>query len=136
MIRDEFLKKQQDEKLTTKELAGIRAVGERAYYTSALPKINSIIKSMNLMAIILFIMAVALTAVDVYTITVLKTIGGGFGEWFSIILPVILYILVAVWVFFVKKRYVNRYKKYQNRIKLLTQNEMQKQQKIYNKIKN
>lgn len=134
MIRDEFIKKQNEEKLTPKEIAGIRQMGERAYYTSSLPRITALLKSFNLLALILLIMAVALIAVDVYTIIVTHKIGGGFGEWFSIILPFILLLVASVWYFIVRKSYLNRFKRYQQKIKSISRNEMLKQQKIYDKI--
>ena len=65
MIRDEFLK-QQDKDLSTKDIVGIKTMGERAYYIITLNKTNSLIKNLNFTTITMMVIAIFTTLLLVY----------------------------------------------------------------------
>ena len=134
MIRDEFKKIQKEEKLSAKEISGIRELGERAFYTSNLPKIVSSIKGLNAFAITCLILSAIMGAVTVLYIISLKKIGGSVGAWISFIAPIIMLTYAIIWFLFIKKALVKKYDRYRAKIAEITRQEMQKQQAIYNKL--
>ncbi len=134
MIRDEFKKIQKEEKLTAKEIAGIRELGERAFYSSNLPKIISSITGLNTLAITCLIMGSIMTLIFVLYVVSTGKIGGSVGAWVSFISTIVTLSYALLWFFVFKKILVKKYEKYRLKIAELTKREMQKQQAIYTKL--
>ena len=134
MIRDEFKKIQKEEKLSSKEIAGIRELGERAFYTSKLPKIISTIKGLNAFAITCLILSAFMIFMFILYYISLKKIGGSVGAWISFISPIIMLSYSFLWFLVFKKILIKKRERYRKRIAELTRREIQKQQAIYNKL--
>ncbi len=134
MIRDEFLKKQ-DKDLSTKDLVGVRTMGERAYYINTLNKTNSLIKNLNFTTISMTVIAVILTILLVYIAVEFKGLNSGYAI-FGLIFNIILWVWLIVWLVIVKP-YLNKKKqKFDAYMKELTDREMNKQKSILNKLNN
>ena len=134
MIRDEFKKIQKEEKLTAKEIAGIRELGERAYYSVNLPKIISSIKGLNTFAITCLILSAVMLSFLILYIASTGKIGGSVGGWITFIAPIVMVLYAIIWFLFIKRRLINKCEKYRLKIAEITKREMQKQQAIYNKL--
>ena len=134
MIRDEFKKIQKEEKLSAKEIAGIRELGERAFYSCNLPKIISTIKGLNTFAITSIILSAFMLLIFSIYLVANGKIGGSFGAWVSFISPIILLTYALLWFLVFKGLLIKKYERYRLKIAEITKREMQKQQAIYNKL--
>ncbi len=112
MIRDEFIKQQNEKKLSTKEMQKIRQFGERSFYTKEINRITSYSKPLTFSFIILSVLLVIVAAP-----LVLILIGGGkltSENLFPIISVVLMALMLIGWfcVFLpLGKKKVKRYKK-------------------------
>ncbi len=135
MIRDEFKKIREEEKLSVKEISGIRELGERAFYTSNLPKIISTIKGLNSLAITFLALGSIMTLVFIWYAVSLGKIGGSVGAWIAFISPIIAFTYSILWFTVFKRMLVKKHNRYSAKIAEITKREMQKQQAIYNKLR-
>ena len=112
MIRAEFIKQQNEKKLSTKEMQQIRHFGERSFYTKEINRITGYSKPLTFSFIILSVLLVIVAAP-----LVLILIGGGkltSENLFPIISVVLMALMLISWfcVFLpLGKKKVKRYKK-------------------------
>ena len=128
MIRDDF-KKQQGNKVTSKEMDKIRKMGERQYYSSSLVKLKDMVKAFNftntLTLIICFLplaMLVVSIIADASTLGVL--------EWVCFGLLSLIMIWVILWFLVIKGSTLKKIERYQEKLKEINEKEMQKQKAI------
>ena len=135
MIRDEFKKIREEEKLSAKEISGIRELGERAFYTSNLPKIISTIKGLNLLAITFLILSAIMLPAFILYLAFFGKMAGSVGSWIAIASPIIMVTYSVLWFTVFKRSLINKYNRYSAKIAQITNREMLKQQAIYNKLR-
>ncbi len=129
MIRDEFIKQQKEESLSSKEIQKIRAMGERAFYTTQINNIMTISRVLNFSCVVLAVMLV-MTA----TPLVLGYIAeDGFSG--SVLVPTIivcvLSLLVLGWFFVLRPLWKKKLKKYQTALESVREKQLQKQKTIF-----
>ncbi len=132
MIRDEFIKQQKDKKISTKEMAKIRRLGERPFYTNEIAKLTSLRKTINLSCIIVGILLVIVTAVMLIAIISTKT----FVQ--SLIAPLIIVVafwaLILSWTFIIRPQVKKKVAKYNAELDRIREENLAKQRKIYENI--
>ena len=132
MIRDEFLQKQQEKKLSSKDMSAMRSMGERAFYTTKIAKYDKLIKTLNVSVVaVLFILVVATIPIILAIFT--KTFGSGM--IFPTVLAGVLYALVMIWCFLMKPNLKKKIQAYSNELATLREKELKKQKAIYEKMK-
>ena len=134
MIRDEFLN-QQDKDLSTKDIVGIKTMGERAYYISTLNKTNSLINNLNFTTISLLVIAIITTLLLVY----MGIQDGMFSSnyyIFGFIFAIILWVWIILWVAILNPCLKKKKQKFQGYMKKLSDREITKQKSIYGKLNN
>ena len=129
MIRDEFIKQQKEDSLSSKEIQKIRAMGERVFYTTQINKIISYTKVLNFSCIIVAIMVV-LTSIPL----ILGYLANyAFSE--SVLVPTIIVVAFALavlgWFFVIKPNWKKKLKKYQTALETLREQDIQKQKNIF-----
>ena len=129
MIRDEFIKQQKEENLSSKEIQKIRAMGERVFYTTQINKILNYTKALNFSCIIVAVMLV-LTSVPL----ILGYIANyAFSE--SVLVPTIIVVAFTLavigWFFVLKPSWKKKLKKYQAALEAVREKEAQKQKAIF-----
>ena len=129
MIRDEFIKQQKEESLSSKEIQKIRAMGERAFYTTQINKILNYTKVLNFSCIIVAIMVV-LTSVPL----ILGYLAN-YAFSSSVLVPTIIVVAFALavlgWFFVLKPSWKKKLKKYQTALEILREQDIQKQKNIF-----
>ncbi len=129
MIRDEFIKQQKEESLSSKEIQKIRAMGERAFYTTQINKILNYTKVLNFSCIIVAIMVV-LTSVPL----ILGYLAN-YAFSSSVLVPTIIVVAFALavlgWFFVIKPNWKKKLKKYQTALETLREQDIQKQKNIF-----
>ena len=129
MIRDEFIKQQKEDSLSSKEIQKIRAMGERVFYTTQINKIISYTKVLNFSCIIVAIMVV-LTSIPL----ILGYLANyAFSE--SVLVPTIIVVAFALavlgWFFVLKPIWKKKLKKYQTALEVVREKDIQKQKNIF-----
>ena len=129
MIRDEFIKQQKEDSLSSKEIQKIRAMGERVFYTTQINKIISYTKVLNFSCIIVAIMVV-LTSIPL----ILGYLANyAFSE--SVLVPTIIVVAFALavlgWFFVLKPVWKKKLKKYQTALEAVREKDIQKQKNIF-----
>ena len=129
MIRDEFIKQQKEESLSSKEIQKIRAMGERAFYTMQINKILNYTKVLNFSCIIVAIMVV---------LTSIPLILGYLANYAfssSVLVPTIIVVAFALavlgWFFVHKPSWKKKLKKYQTALEIIREQDIQKQKNIF-----
>ena len=129
MIRDEFIKQQKEENLSSKEIQKIRSMGERVFYTTQINKIINYTKALNFSCIVVAVMLV-LTSVPL----ILGYIAN-YAFSSSVLIPTIIVVAFALavigWFFFLKPNWKKKLKKYQTALEELREKDMQKQKVIF-----
>ncbi|MBO5851666.1 MAG: hypothetical protein J6R29_04995 [Clostridia bacterium] len=135
MIRDEFKKIREEERLSAKEISGIRELGERAFYTSNLPKIISTLKGFNSLAITFLVLSIIMLSIFILYVVSLGKIGGSVGAWIAFISPIIMLTYSILWFTVFKRMLIKKHNRYKAKIAEISKREMQKQQAIYTKLR-
>ncbi len=129
MIRDEFLKQKSEKKVSAKEMAKLRKMGERSFYTNEITKLTNIRKTVNLSVWIVGVLLVIITAIMLYAIIASRT----FVQ--SLILPVVVvsafWIMILSWLFIFKPQLKKKVAKYKVELDKIREESLQKQRKIY-----
>ncbi|MBQ3234836.1 MAG: hypothetical protein IJA97_01615 [Clostridia bacterium] len=133
MIRDEFLKQQKEKKLSAKELEKIRQMGERPFYTNQISRLSSLKKTVDLSTIIVGIF-LAITTATIVAIIILA------GEFLSsLIAPVavisVFWLVILSWYLVIRPILKKKLAKYMVELDRVRKEDLEKQQKIYAKIK-
>lgn len=133
MIRDEFLKQQKEKKLSAKELEKIRQMGERPFYTNQISRLSSLKKTVDLSTIIVGIFLAITTA----TIVAIIILAGKFLS--SLIAPVavisVFWLAILSWYLVIRPITKKKLAKYMVELDRVRKEDLEKQQKIYAKIK-
>lgn len=128
MIRDEF-KKQQGNKVTSKEMDKIRKMGERQYYSSSLVKLKDMVKAFNFTNTLTLIICLLPLAMLVVSIIVDASTLGVL-EWVCFGLLSLIMIWVLLWFLVIKGSTLKKIERYQEKLKEINEKEMQKQKAI------
>lgn len=136
MIRDEFKNLQKNEKLSTKEIEGIRRLGERSYYTTEINKILMNKKSITFSTWFTFVFGIAITViVIVYAVVRLQFLFELLGI-IGLTVAILTNTWTVLWFFVFKKNFDKKIEYYRQKLKELKIKEMKKQKSIqafYNK---
>lgn len=136
MIRDEFKNLQKNEKLSTKEIEGIRRLGERSYYTTEINKILMNKKSITFSTWFTFVFGIAITViVIVYAVVRLQFLFELLGI-IGLTVAILTNTWTVLWFFVFKKNFDKKIEYYRQKLKELKIKEMEKQKSIqafYNK---
>lgn len=129
MIRDEFLKQRKDKNVSTKEMAKIRKMGERSFYTNEIAKLTNLRKTFNLSVCIVGVLLIIVTTIMLYAIIASRT----FVQ--SLILPLSVvsafWLLIISWLFIFKPQLKKKVAKYKVELDRIREESLQKQRKIY-----
>ncbi|MBR6736911.1 MAG: hypothetical protein IKL82_00910 [Clostridia bacterium] len=132
MIRDEFLKNEMG--LTPKELKGVKEKGERAYFSSEIMSLTSLVKTFNFSLLVIAVMALAATAILVYVL-----FDGDFkltGEFIAFLIVDGVMVLLLIGWFFIGRPLINKkIKRYKSIMQEITEQEMLKNTKIFKNVK-
>ena len=128
MIRDEFIKKQKESNLSSREMDKIRKVGERVFYTTEINKITSYTKVFNFSFIIIAIMVVII-AIPI----VLAYFVDGFSLSLFLYTLIVVFFLIVVlgWFIIFLPRGKKKVVKYKAELERLRELDMQKQRIIF-----
>lgn len=132
MIRDEFIKQQNDKKISTKEMAKVRQMGERPFYTNEITKLTSLRKTINLSCIIVGILLAIVTVVMLVAIISTKTFVQSLIAPFIIV--VAFWILILSWTFIFRPQLKKKVEKYNVELDRIREENLSKQRKIYENI--
>ena len=129
MIRDEFIKQQKEEKLSTKEMQKIRKFGERVFYTKEINRITNYTKALNFSAIMVAVML----AVVGSPVLVVWVSGGTFTseDLFSIIAVSVMAVLLLCWFLIILPLEKRKVKRYKIAVEELREKESQRQKIIF-----
>ncbi len=130
MIRDEFIKQQNEKKLSNKEMQAIRSKGERVYYTTQITKLSDAKKTMNFSCAIILVMVV-LVSIPL----IIGYIADGFSEsvlWQTIVIA-LFYLAIILWFTVFLPSINKKINRYVSELEALRQRDMQKQKTIYTK---
>ena len=129
MIRDEFIKQQKEKKLSSKEMQKIRAVGERAFYTTQINNIINYSKALNFSCVVVGVM---LIIVSIPLILGYLADGGFSG---SVLIPTIIVVVFAIavlsWFIIFRPLLKKKLKKYQSELEAVREKDMQKKKTIF-----
>jgi hypothetical protein len=129
VIRDEFIKQQKDKKISTKEMAKVRQLGERSFYTNEITKLTNLRKTINLSSIIVGVLLSLVTGVMLFAIISTRT----FVQ--SLIAPVVIvsifWALILSWLFIIKPKIKKKVAKYNAELDRIREEGLAKQRKIY-----
>lgn len=132
MIRDEFLKQQSKDKLSPKQMAEIRQLGERGYYIKRINKLMDFNKMMNFTSIVVGIMLILL-AIPMALGLMAEGFTGKVLLMFLLFIAFALTIILWLTVFLPKNK--TTIQRCNAQLEELRQKELEKQRQIYNKIK-
>ena len=128
MIRDEFIKKQNEANLSPKEMDKIRKVGERVFYTTEINKIINYTKVFNFSFII-----VAVMVLIILVPIILAYFVEGFSTnllFYTLIVAFFL-IIVLGWFLIFRPRGKKKIAKYKAELERLREIDLQKQRIIF-----
>lgn len=133
MIRDEFLKQQQEKNLSSKEMDRIRKMGERSFYTGEVNRLTNLKKTFNLSSIIVGVLLVLVTAVML--IAWIAT--GVFVKSFILPLAVVVafWVLLLGWFIFFRPSVNKKIEKYKQALDQIRKESLDRQRKIYDNLK-
>jgi hypothetical protein len=133
MIRDEFLKQQQEKNLSSKEMDRIRKMGERSFYTGEVNRLTNLKKTFNLSSIIVGVLLVLVTAVML--IAWIAT--GVFVKSFILPLAVVVgfWVLLLGWFIFFRPSVNKKIVKYKQILDNIRKESLDRQRKIYDNLK-
>jgi fatty acid desaturase len=133
MIRDEFLKQQQEKNLSSKEMDRIRKMGERSFYTGEVNRLTNLKKTFNLSSIIVGVLLVLVTAVML--IAWIAT--GVFVKSFILPLAIVVgfWVLLLGWFIFFRPSVNKKIVKYKQILDNIRKESLDRQRKIYDNLK-
>ncbi|MBR3804435.1 MAG: hypothetical protein IKJ14_03750 [Clostridia bacterium] len=133
MIRDEFLKQQQEKNLSSKEMDRIRKMGDRSFYTGEVNRLTNLKKTFNLSSIIVGVLLVLVTAVML--IAWIAT--GVFVKSFILPLAVVVgfWVLLLGWFIFFRPSVNKKIEKYKQALDQIRKESLDRQRKIYDNSK-
>ena len=133
MIRDEFLKQQQEKNLSSKEMDRIRKMGERSFYTGEVNRLTNLKKTFNLSSIIVGVLLVLVTAVML--IAWIAT--GVFVKSFILPLAIVVafWVLLLGWFIFFRPSVNKKIEKYKQALDQIRKESLDRQRKIYDNLK-
>ena len=128
MIRDEFLKQQQEKNLSSKEMDRIRKMGERSFYTGEVNRLTNLKKTFNLSSIIVGVLLVLVTAVML--IAWIAT--GVFVKSFILPLAIVVgfWVLLLGWFIFFRPSVNKKIEKYKQALDQIRKESLDRQRKI------
>ena len=130
MIRDEFLKQQKEKKYSNKEMQEIRAMGERAFFTTKLNKYEKLIRTLKTSAVfVLFILVVATIPI----ILAIATKTYNTNMIFPTVLAGLLYAFIAICYGIMIPKMKKKVAIYNQELQNLREKELERQKTIYNK---
>lgn len=132
MIRDEFLKQQKDKNLSTKDMEKIRKIGERAFYSNQIRDLELKVTAYKFSLIVIGIFIL----IGIGGILLVMLEDKGFTK--ELILPIVvtaLFILAEIIVLlFFLPRIKKKIKNAKQKIEILREEQIKKQQAIYKSI--
>ena len=128
MIRDEFIKKQNEANLSPKEMDKIRKVGERVFYTTEINKIINYSKVFNFSFII-----VAVMVLIILVPIILAYFVEGFSTNLLLYTLIVAFFLIIVlgWFLIFRPRGKKKIAKYKAELERLREIDLQKQRIIF-----
>lgn len=136
MIRDEYKKQEEKQKLTLKEAEGIRKLGARGYYSSRIPKMKDQIKVLNFSSWFVLIVGVLTSLMVILTYA--------FGDDSAIdtmfyvyaTLSALMILAPLTWFLIFKRKVNKKIARYQKNVKTLSEEDLNKQMRAYNFLTN
>ena len=132
MIRDEFLKQQKDKNLSTKDIEKIRKIGERAFYSNQIRDLELKVTAFKFSLIVIGIFIL----IGIGGILLIMLEDKGFTK--ELILPIVVtavFILAEIIVLlFFLPRIKKKIKNAKQKIEILREEQIKKQQAIYKSI--
>lgn len=132
MIRDEFLKQQKDKNLSTKDMEKIRKIGERAFYSNQIRDLELKVTAFKFSLIVIGIFIL----IGIGGILLVMLEDKGFTK--ELILPIVVtavFILAEIIVLlFFLPRIKKKIKNAKQKIEILREEQIKKQQAIYKSI--
>ncbi len=126
MIRDEF-KQNQQENLSSREIKQIRKLGERAFYISSVNKLKDYLRLINFSTILGIILCV-FPFVNLFEIVFL-TSQDSHKSLIAFIFVSLFYLWAILWYALVRPLIKRKYKKYQQKLKEISNKEISRYQK-------
>ncbi len=129
MIRDEFKQKKKQD-FSSREIKKIRKLGERAFYISSINKLKQNIKLFNFSTILGIVVCIFpfLILLDSILFSKQERING----YVSFAVISLIYVWAIIWYAFILPSLRRKTKKYQNKLKELSEKEVNKYKSYHN----
>ncbi len=132
MIRDEFIKQQQEKKLSAKALEKIRAIGERAYYVTEINKLSKLKRTLKFSAIVMCVLSAIVTLVLLIPLIMYRKLVA------DMITPCIIlgafWIVIILWFSLFSPLITKKIRAYTIEYDRVKASELNKQKTIYEKM--
>ncbi len=132
MIRDEFIKQQEEKKLSTKALEKIRVMGERAYYVTEINKLSNLKRVLKFSAIVMCVLSTIVTLMLLVPLIMYKKLVADMITP-SIILGV-FWIVIILWFSLFSPLITKKIRAYTVEYDRIKASELNKQKTIYKKL--
>ena len=127
MIRDEF-KKQSAKSM--KEIAEIRKIGERQFYTKNVLKIKETLKTYGFVSV--FSLLLGIVPLIQFVLIIINDVSEmSFGGWLGFVVSVIGVAWGTVWFAIIRPILKRKYNKYQNSLQEVIDKELKRQKAVY-----
>ncbi len=127
MIRDEF-KKQSAKSM--KEIAEIRKIGERQFYTKKVLKIKETLKTYNFVSI--FSLLLGIVPLIQFVLIIINDVSEmSFGGWLGFAVSIAGVVWATIWFAIIRPILKSKYKKYQNSLQEVIDKELKRQKAVF-----